>query len=606
MPGISNSGMGDKSRSLIRDTRFRTILWFLLIFTSLATVSVLIHRQDGRFNWYSTIFSDKAGYYIYLPATLFFDFNPDKCPVRMDEKTGYGFYLDYSKHKIQTQYFYGVSFMLSPFFMAAHGISKIYGIDEEGGFSQLYHDAADVAGVFYLTLGLFFLFYFLKFYFRRPTIFVILTIIFLGTNLFDYGLSDTLMSHVYSFAAISIFLCFMRLFLSNNSSYLVFLIMCLSFAILTVVRPTNVLIGLAYLFWDLKSWKEIPERLKRFFVPRYILVFLLIMILFIIPQLVYFKYLNGSYFTVVYGSGFTNWAHPLFAEVLFSPLNGLFLFNPVLLFFVAGVMIMIAGRMPNGWFILGIFLTVTYLAAAYSYWYYGCSSGHRAYVEFYPLFAIAVGVFFERIRLLRNLFIRTAIYLCILVTVYFNLRMSIAVMTHSVEKCFTGSTWDWDHYITNLDLAGIWKPSKLPQSFTNDFENGEIFRGYLITYDLFHSRGRSMKFDTTKPADCHYRKKFNEFRDFQPAMAKTSVWCWSADSLKTYAMLVCSIEKDGKSIVWQSVPIDQKTRTARTWFKVSTDFKIPPVSDGETLLQFYVWNPAKKVFYLDDFKIIFE
>ncbi len=598
--------MGGKGRKHGIKRRIREVVIFILVFAAIAAVVVLANKPNGRFNWYSTIFADKAGYYIYLPATLFFDFNPGKCPAGMDEKTGWGFYLDHKTHKIQTQYFYGVSLMLSPFFLTAHWISILSGQDEEGGFSLLYHQAAEVAGAFYLTLGLFFLYKFLKFSFRRATVIFTLVILFLGTNLLNYGVSDTLMSHIYSFAAISVFLYTQKLFNGDISRYRVFLVMCLAFAFLTVVRPTNMLIGLAFFLLDARSGKEVVRRIRNILRPKYILVLLPTLALFILPQLFYYNYLNGSFFKVTYGSGFTNWNHPLFAAVWFSPLNGFFLFNPVLLCFLAGLIIMIWRKRTDGWFITMVFLIVSYIAAAYSYWYFGCSSGHRAFVEYYPLLAIPLAVFLDRIILLKNIFLRSLIYLFIILVVYFNVRMSIAVMTHQVEKCFTGSTWDWDHFVTNLSKAGIYEPQRMPQSFLNDFENGEIFRDYKVTYNLFHSRGRCMEFDTMKQVDCQYRKKFSDFKDFIPRHARVSVWCWLPDTTGVSALLVSCIEKNGKAEVWKAEPINHKALKPRTWTKIASDFKIPRVYDGETIIQFYVWNISRKPLFLDDLEIRFE
>jgi hypothetical protein len=366
------------------------------------------------------------------------------------------------------------------------------------------------------------------------------------------------------------------------------------------------LIGLAFFFWDIKSGKEIVSRLRFIINMRYAPVFVILMFLFVLPQLFYFNYLNGGFFKFTYGSGFTNWNHPLFAEVWFSPLNGLFLFNPVLLFFMAGLGIMLWQGIENGRLIAFMFLSVSYMAAAYSYWYYGCSSGHRAFVEFYPLLAIPLGFFIEKIASLRNLFLRTIIWLSLSATAYFSLRMNVAIISHDVERCFTGSTWDWDHYICNLDKAGLYKPVHLPESFINDFENGEIFHGNIITYDHFHSRGRSMIFDTTKTVDCQYSKKISEFKEFTPSLARASLWCMLPDTARPSALLVCSIEKNGKSIFWQSEPMIKSFVMQQTWFRVQRNFKIPHIADGEAIIHFYVWNLSGKPFYLDDLEIHFE
>ena len=44
------------------------------------------------------IWADRAGYYIYLPSFFMNHFDAKRCPEKIDEKTGYGFTLDYQKN----------------------------------------------------------------------------------------------------------------------------------------------------------------------------------------------------------------------------------------------------------------------------------------------------------------------------------------------------------------------------------------------------------------------------------------------------------------------------------------------------------------------------
>lgn len=68
--------------------------------------------------------------------------------------------------------------------MIAHAMSAVTGEDELGGFSLIYNKIFDIAGVFYLVLGLFFLKKFLKNYFPEYLQYIIILVTFLGTNLF--------------------------------------------------------------------------------------------------------------------------------------------------------------------------------------------------------------------------------------------------------------------------------------------------------------------------------------------------------------------------------------------------------------------------------------
>ena len=98
--------------------------------------------------------SDKAGYYVYLPALFLYEFNSSKFPTKVDSLTGDGFHLNLKNNKVQSKYPVGVAVLVSPFFILAHAYSVLTDKVADG-FSIPYQNAIDIAGVFYLLLCLF-------------------------------------------------------------------------------------------------------------------------------------------------------------------------------------------------------------------------------------------------------------------------------------------------------------------------------------------------------------------------------------------------------------------------------------------------------------------
>jgi hypothetical protein len=350
----------------------RELLFFLSLFILSSVLTLTANQNRGILNSDSEIWADRAGYYCYLPVTFYYHFDAWKAPNAIDEKTGYGFTIDRTHNKISTQYFYGLSLLISPFFMVAHALSAMTGEDEIGGFSWIYNKTFNIAAVFYLVLGLFFLKKFLKHYFPEYLQYIIIFVTFLGTNLFFYSIVDTLMSHVYSFFAISLFLYAMKEFLMDNTRYRYFLLMSFAYGLMLIIRPTNCLIGLLFPFWDALNRKEISQRLKFILQPKYICSFLAIMFVFFIPQMIFWKLMHGSFLYLKYGESFIYWNHPKFVEVWFSTLNGLIPWSPLNLVFMIGMLFMIIKRVNNGILIGLFFLLISYMAAAYKYWYFGC------------------------------------------------------------------------------------------------------------------------------------------------------------------------------------------------------------------------------------------
>ena len=157
------------------------------------------HSKSGYYNYHSEIWADKAGYYVYLPATFKYAFNPDEFPDSMDVRTGYGFSLDLKDHKIRTKYTCGVALMQIPFYFLADVLTTPLH-QKADGFSPVYHRAVNVAAVFYLLAGILFLYLFLRNYFKISVTVLVLASLVLGTNLYYYAIDETGMSHVYSFA----------------------------------------------------------------------------------------------------------------------------------------------------------------------------------------------------------------------------------------------------------------------------------------------------------------------------------------------------------------------------------------------------------------------
>jgi hypothetical protein len=573
---------------------FREVTFFLVLLIVSFFLTYQTHRNNGYFNWKSEIWSDRAGYYIYLPAFFMYHFDVKKCPEKIDEKTGYGFTLDYQKNTINTKYTYGVAFLLSPFFVASHIASPILHKPGDAGFGPVYHRMIDVAAVIYLILGLWILKRFLKYYFESSIQYLILFFIYAGTNLLFYSIDDTLMSHVYSFFLFSVFLLSMKRFLDEPQHLRYFILMSFAFAFIILIRPTNALIILMLFLWDVNGKKEIRERILLFLSPRRILFFGIIIFLVFIPQFIYWKYARGSFFVYSYGNeGFTNWKNPRLLEVWFSTLNGLFLYTPMVLIMIAGMVLMIVKKIPNGVFTLALFLVISYVFASWYCWYFGCSFGQRSYVEYYAIFSIPLGYFILESFRIRNLLMKSLVFILLLVLSYYSYRM-----IRKYEKCFFGSTWDWPQFARQLNRADLLAGTKQPYHYTNDLENDAISFGYPSD-SVYRSGMYSAKLSPDKEFRLLFFKSFWEFSETAPLSFEVSCWVFNPGNTPTGAQMVCSIEKD--SVVnWQSKEIDSEGIQPGKWVKVSSKFILPEYFPMDHKVKIYIWNQKKSTFFVDD------
>lgn len=415
----------------------------ILLFTGvLIFLAFNMHSKSGYFNYHSEIWADKAGYYVYLPATINYNFDASLFPDSIDIKTGNGFQLDTLQNKIHTKYFCGVAILESPFYLIANTVASSLG-QEANGFSPIYHWSINIAAVFYLVLGFYFLVKFLQRKYSNKVIFPALLAIFLGTNLYYYAIDDTGMSHVYSFFLFSLFLfSIQRTEYLKSTGFIRLFFLGILVGLIVLVRPSNILFLSSYLFLDLMHPKEILERLKRLMHPNIFLPILIGSVLIFIPQLVYWNYLTGSPFYYAYTDEGFNWTNPQLIKLWFAPRNGLFLYTPFFIILLFSTIYYLLKGNKNGWFIIFLFLIISYVFSCWSTWSFGCSFGSRNFVEYLSIFSIPLTFLFQKL-ITKKWYYSLFLSIIIIALIIANLKM-----IYSFDECFYGDhSWDWEFYL---------------------------------------------------------------------------------------------------------------------------------------------------------------
>lgn len=412
---------------LITFTIFIT-LWSCLL---LITINKHIRRQPNTYD--SEIFADKAGYYVYLPATFIYNWNGQEMPDSIDKKTGRGF--DIINNYITTKYPMGVAIMMSPFWLINH----YFIAQPNDGFSFSYTLTSCVSSTFYVLLGLFISYACFKKYASPITSLLITISILLSTNLFYYTVIETGMSHSFSFFWFTLLL-FMTLKIKdqNKITYKDAFILGICIGFILLLRPINIVFCFPYVLILLINNPNKKQMVKDLlFSKKSLLLYLLTGLLFL-PQLFYYSYI--STISPAYGgTGFPYLTNPRILEVLFAPNNGMFLYTPIL-FFIFCTLFIYKKNIPFVVPICILFGSIVYLYGSWQNYELGCSFGHRSVVEFYtllflPLTSIKIS---ERMK-------KIFIFIVILSSLY---TLKIAF---SYDGCFYGNNdWDWNAYLTLL------------------------------------------------------------------------------------------------------------------------------------------------------------
>jgi hypothetical protein len=356
----------------------------------------------GKDHWKGIIEADGKGYYAYLPAIFIYSDLNFSFFESMDMKKYYdqNLFYDYRSvidGKVINKYYCGTALVELPFFLTAHGISKLSGYDCDG-YSKLYPIFISIAALFYLLLGLIFINRSLKTYNigewqKALTLFAAV----FGTNLFYYTVGEPGMSHVYSFAFISMFFYFARKYFMNFKIRYV-IILSVLLGIIVLIRPVNglILFILPFAAGSIKSLGEGFTNLMR--VKLWLIAGIIALMGIVFLQLLLYKISTGEFFVYSYQQEGFNFLSPHMIDILFSYKKGLFLYTPLYLISMAGAFYLWKSSRFSLTAWMGFFLLITYVLSSWWMWYYGGSFSSRVYVEYIPLFMILLALALNHIK----------------------------------------------------------------------------------------------------------------------------------------------------------------------------------------------------------------
>jgi len=373
---------------------------FSQIKTSILTIAAIIliitivssNLNWGGNNWKSIIEADAKGYYAYLPAVFIYNdlnfgfFDEIEKEKYYDENLYYD-YRSWYNGKFINKYYAGTALAQLPFFFSAHIYTKLT-VYESDGFSKPYSVAVSVAAIFYLLIGLIFINKLLHIYKINEYLisFSIFVFVF-ATNLFYYVVGEPGMSHIYSFAFISMFLYYASIFFTKAKSWHIIVLSAL-LAIICLIRPINLLVLLILPFLA-SSYDSLKENINFVFKNKTILIISSFVFISIIGiQAVIYKISTNSFIVYSYGEEGFIWNGSNLIDFMFSYKKGIFIYSPLLLLtFIISFTLLKINKFRFYTFI--VFSTILfYFLSSWWNWWYGGSFSSRVLTEFLPIFIL--------------------------------------------------------------------------------------------------------------------------------------------------------------------------------------------------------------------------
>lgn len=313
--------------------------------------------------------------------------------------------IETPSHHFVPKVTYGMAFFYAPFYLLAKALSG----GSPTGYEPVYAWSVHLGCIFYITLGLWFTRKTLLFWFNEFITAISLILLFFGTNLFYYTLSESESVHGVLFCLISVFLYNVVKWHESGSKNNFFLF-CLLAGFICLIRPTECLILLFPLGIGLTTAKGIKAKFQRIGSLNWnLLLSVVLFLLPLLPQMLYWKMQSGSYLFFSYGGNESFfWKDPQFVNVFFSFRKGFLIYTPIMVFGLLGFIQLYKKNRGIFYPVFLYFLTNSYLICAWWDWSYGGSFGLRAFVHCFAILVIPFTYFIDwTVSLFRKSFLGT-------------------------------------------------------------------------------------------------------------------------------------------------------------------------------------------------------
>ncbi|MEI6682660.1 MAG: hypothetical protein WCO44_08530 [Bacteroidota bacterium] len=601
--------------------RSRTLILCLGCFLLAFFVNMRIFN-DGAPGWKHIVTSDGRGYYAYLPALLL-DHDPTFSTVVKRETKLLSYrkykpgYLEKSGKLIFNKYFTGEAVLLLPFFLAGTLFSWIFGMEIDG-YSFFFQLFAGLGALFYLLLGLTYLLQILgHLRIRQEIAFLAIILILLGTNLFYYSLWQPTMSHVYSFFLINGFMWFsIRATREWNTKNALFA--GLFFGLTVLTRPTNSIILLLIPF--LAGNREqlmifITSFWKR---KRATLMFFMLVSAILLIQVAAWYIQTGNFFLWSYRHEGFRFFSPEFMNVLFSYRKGLFVYTPLILVSLGGLVILLV-RNRLQFFSMALFLaTALFIIASWWNWYYGDGFGLRAFIDYYGIFAILLALLLNTVRFRPAL---AGFVSMLAVLALFNLLQTWQY-THMVIQPNSMNREKYQSVFLRTDSAAVYSLGGNQEIADYNIDQVHPVKVLFNNFETKPGNWKNLTAVSTPAAfsgkKTGYLDSLNQFSSGVSIRASQlgkfpgslyvegDLMVWdSVKGASNTAMVVLSMDSitPGENW-WQGFRLnDVPVQTIRQWRKISFSLMTPEIGNPAGILKIYIWTTGKKPLLIDDFRI---
>ncbi len=329
----------------------------------------------------------------------------------------------------------GMALAYLPFYSLGYLLHYINHGSAGSGMEVEYRMMMQFNGTFYLLAALLILRYFLRKYFEDSIVALTLLLVALGTNAYYYTIYEGCMTHV-----VNMFLFLLFLLITEKWHTEVTLINTILLGLLagwlSLIRPTNVLLGILFTLYNVTSWSSFLAKLKFFYSKwNYLLLVCVSAFLVWIPQMIYWHELTGQYFFYSYLGERFYFDRPCIFNGLLGGRKGWLLYTPAGWLMLAGFIWMYLKLKSLFWSTSVFYMVFVYVIFSWWCWWYGGSFSCRAMVDVYGILSFPLA--------------------CLLSAVYLNAktvtRVVFSIFLFALISLNLFQTWQYKRGIIHFD-----------------------------------------------------------------------------------------------------------------------------------------------------------
>lgn len=569
---------------------------------------------------------DVLGYYIPLPATFIYDdpllSHPDWLKEINQEKklTGTLYQISTNQHgEPMYFFFFGMAIFYLPFFFIGHFSADMLGLPTDG-FSPPYQYALVIGGIIYMIIGLFYFRKILRVYFSEWISSIIMLVTVFSTNYIHHMTLKNLETVNILFMLVTIAFWFTMQW-HKKQKLANLLPIGISIALITLVKPSEAVIGLLPLFWNVNSVKTardkihlIVENKNHFFIT------IAVGLLILSPQLLYWYFKTGYIIYDSYknpGVGLDLFS-PHIIDSLFSLRKGWLVYTPVMLFYLWGMGIMYKENKKLFIPIALYFIATFYIITSWSEWWYGAAFSNRPIIVAYPLLGIGFGYFLNWLLKRKNIYIYT-VFTFIIAFTALNQFQWWQLKHYILDPYRTTNEYYWATFLKTTATKEDKKLLLVERDKTGkmSFTNKKDYHSILIIENTFENASNK---NITKQ-DSLVNQYFNVADDETYALTEEVKY----KKLTNHDHLWVTISFDIRypqsfNDVWPCfvMTMDRKEGNYgyyapelkpdivdKNWKHFEFDYLTPPIRNRNDRLKYYFWKRGSKGFDIDNIQIEF-